>query len=197
MDDDDLFKEAMEGVEPLRGEAPRDPERPPRRSSRGELARRKAAAEHRRDRVDPNFLTLAEVPSVGPYDLLEWKKDGVQNGVYRKLRLGRYEVEARLDLHRKTVKEARVEMFRFLQTSLDLGVRTLLISHGKGQKSDTPGRLKSYVGQWLLQVPQVIAFHSAQPRHGGYGAVYALLKKTEEKREETREQHGLKGVRNL
>lgn len=186
MDDDDLFKEAMEGVEPLRGEAPRDPGRPPRRSSPGELARRKAAAEHRRDRVDPNFLTLAEVPSVGPYDLLEWKKDGVQNGVYRKLRLGRYEVEARLDLHRKTVKEARVEMFRFLQTSLDLGVRTLLISHGKGEKSDTPGRLKSYVGQWLLQVPQVIAFHSAQPRHGGYGAVYALLKKTEEKRGATR-----------
>lgn len=195
MDEDDLFKEAMEGVEPLRGEAPRNPERLPHRSSPGELERRKAAAEHRRNRVDPNFLTLGEVPPMGPYDLLEWKKDGVQNGVYRKLRLGRYDVEARLDLHRKTVKEARVEMFRFLQTSLDLGVRTLLISHGKGEKSDTPGRLKSYVGQWLLQVPQVIAFHSAQPRHGGYGAVYALLKKTEEKREETREQHGLKGVR--
>ncbi|MEE9253975.1 MAG: DNA endonuclease SmrA, partial [Pseudomonadales bacterium] len=157
--------------------------------------RRKAAQEHRRERVDANFLTLGEVPNVGPYDFLEWKKDGVQEGVYRKLRLGKYMVEARLDLHRKSVKEARVEMFRFLQISLDLGVRTLLISHGKGEKSDTPGRLKSYVSQWLLQVPQVIAFHTAQRRHGGYGAVYALLQKTEEKREETREQHGLRGVR--
>ncbi len=195
MDDDDLFKEAMEGVEPLRREAPRSVEHTPLRETPGEIERRKAAAEHRRDRVDPNFLTLADVPAVGPYDLLEWKKDGVQNGVFRKLRLGRYEVEARLDLHRKTVKEARVEVFRFLQTSLDYGVRTLLISHGKGEKSDTPGRLKSHVGHWLLQVPQVIAFHSAQPRHGGYGAVYALLQKTEAKRVETREQHGQKGVR--
>ena len=195
MDDDDLFKEAMEGVEPLRREAPRSVEHTPHRETPGEIERRKAAAEHRRDRVDPNFLTLADVPAVGPYDLLEWKKDGVQNGVFRKLRLGRYEVEARLDLHRKTVKEARVEVFRFLQTSLDYGVRTLLISHGKGEKSDTPGRLKSHVGHWLLQVPQVIAFHSAQPRHGGYGAVYALLQKTEAKRVETREQHGQKGVR--
>lgn len=194
MDEDDLFKEAMEGVEPLRSE-PRNPERRARRSTPGELERRRAAAEHRRERLEANFLTLGKVPQVGPYDLLEWKKDGVQDGVYRKLRLGKYEVEARLDLHRKTVKEARVEMFRFLQACLDLGLRTLLISHGKGEKSDTPGRLKSYVGQWLMQVPQVIAFHSAQPRHGGYGAVYALLQKSEEQRVETREKHGLKGIR--
>ncbi|MEJ2131414.1 MAG: DNA endonuclease SmrA [Gammaproteobacteria bacterium] len=194
MDEDDLFKEAMEGVEPLRSE-PRNPERRARRSTPGELERRRAAEEHRRERLETNFLTLGKVPQVGPYDLLEWKKDGVQDGVYRKLRLGKYEVEARLDLHRKTVKEARVEMFRFLQTCLDLGLRTLLISHGKGEKSNTPGRLKSYVGQWLMQVPQVIAFHSAQPRHGGYGAVYALLQKSEEQRVETREKHGLKGIR--
>lgn len=196
-DEQDLFKEAMEGVEPLRGEQPRNTERRPRASSPGDIERRKAAQEHRSDRVDPNFLTLEEVPNVAPYDLLEWKKDGVQEGVYRKLRLGKYEVEARLDLHRRSVKEARAEMFRFLQISLDLGLRMLLISHGKGEQSDTPGRLKSYVSHWLAQVPQVIAFHTAQRRHGGYGAVYALLQKTEKKREETREQHGLKGIRTL
>lgn len=185
----------MEGVEPLRDEQPRNGERAARASTPGEIERRKAAQEHRGERVDANFLTLGEVPNVGPYDLLDWKKDGVQDGVYRKLRLGKYEVEARLDLHRKSVAQARVEMFRFLQTALNHGMRTLLISHGKGDKSDTPGKLKSYVAQWLLQIPQVIAFHTAQPRHGGYGAVYVLLQKSEEKRQETREQHGLKGVR--
>ena len=160
------------------------------------LEHRRIAAEREptEDELDAR-LTLGEVPQVAPAEVVEFKRNGIQDGVFTKLRQGRYPIEARLDLHRKTVKEARVEVFRFLQTSLDYGVRTLLISHGKGEKSDTPGRLKSHVGHWLLQVPQVIAFHSAQPRHGGYGAVYALLQKTEAKRVETREQHGQKGVR--
>jgi hypothetical protein len=33
----------------------------------------------------------------------------------------------------------------------------------------------------------VQAFHSAQPQHGGTGAVYVLLRKSEEKKQENRE----------
>ena len=68
-------------------------------------------------------------------------------------------------------------------------------AHGKGEDSATPARLKSYTNAWLRQLPEVLAFHSAQRRHGGYGATYVLLRKNEVARSDTRERHGLKGHR--
>jgi hypothetical protein len=35
----------------------------------------------------------------------------------------------------------------------------------------------------------VLAFHSAQRHHGGYGACYVLLRKNAEKRQDNRERH--------
>ena len=39
--------------------------------------------------------------------------------------------------------------------------------------------LKGCVDHWLRELDVVRAFHSAQPRHGGTGAVYVLLRKSE------------------
>jgi DNA-nicking Smr family endonuclease len=36
---------------------------------------------------------------------------------------------------------------------------------------------KSYVNHWLRELDEVIAYHTAQPMHGGFGATYVLLKK--------------------
>ena len=50
----------------------------------------------------------------------------------RKLRLGHYDIEARLDLHRFTVAEAPESSYgHFLKRRARLGLRTLL-THGKG-----------------------------------------------------------------
>ena len=49
--------------------------------------------------------------------------------------------------------------------------------------------LKSYVNKWLPNLPEVMAFHSAQQHHGGAGAVYVLLKKNAEKKQENGERH--------
>jgi len=68
----------------------------------------------------------------------------------------------------------------------------VLISHGRGERSPTPARIKSYVAQWLSQVPDLIAWHSAARHHGGTGAVYVMLRKSPEAREAARERHGLK-----
>ncbi|WP_246722603.1 DNA endonuclease SmrA [Aliikangiella sp. G2MR2-5] len=128
-------------------------------------------------RKDKNFLTDGEVPPVEPEEILEFKLDGVQPGVYKKLRQGKYGFDFHLDLHRKTVAEARNEVYHLLRTANSLNRRVLLITHGKGIMSTPPARLKSYVNYWLRQVDVVIAFHSAQPNHGGAGSVYVLLKK--------------------
>lgn len=129
---------------------------------------------------DKNFLTDGEVEPVQPEDVLTFKLDGIQPGVFKKLRQGKYPLDFHLDLHRKTVAEARQEVYQLLANADRFGFRNLLITHGKGAQSNPPARLKSYLNHWLRQVDIVIAFHSAQPKNGGTGSVYVLLKKPSE-----------------
>jgi len=119
--------------------------------------------------------------------VLEYKANGVQEGVYRKLRLGKYSSEAVLDLHRKTLQQARQEVFEFIRDGYRVGLRTVMILHGKGERSNPPALLKSYVNKWLPSLPEVMAFHSAQKKDGGAGAMYILLKKNEQHKQQNRE----------
>ncbi|MEM7001803.1 MAG: DNA endonuclease SmrA [Pseudomonadota bacterium] len=190
-DDVSAFLEAMQDVTPVdkgrqqQVKTQRDP-------SPGMLQKREDAQGLGKDLVDPNFLTLGEVAAVQPLEHLEWRKDGVQHAVFDKLRRGGYDIQANLDLHRKTVKEARRLLFNFLAAAGARDQRSVIVSPGKGELSKTPGRLKSYVNAWLIEHPEVIAFCSAQRQHGGVGAVYVLLRKSDRSRELNREQHGLK-----
>jgi DNA-nicking Smr family endonuclease len=184
--DDALFLAEMDGVAPLAESHLRVRAESPEAPSLAQLARRQAAANSAKDN---NTLTLGEVPSVDPFDEIAFKRDGVQTGVYRKLRLGRYPQEATLDLHRMTVREAREAVWSFVHDAQRAGLRSVIITHGRGDRSETPGRLKSYVAHWLPTLPLVLAFHSAQRHHGGYGACYVLLRKNAEKRQDNRERH--------
>ena len=184
--DDALFLAEMDGVAPLAESHLRVRAESPEAPSLAQLARRQAAANTGKD---SNTLTLGEVPPVDPFDEIAFKRDGVQTGVYRKLRLGRYPQEATLDLHRMTVREAREAVWRFVHDAQRAGLRSVIITHGRGDRSETPGRLKSYVAHWLPTLSAVLSFHSAQRHHGGYGACYVLLRKNAEKRQDNRERH--------
>ena len=130
----------------------------------------------------------AYVKPVGPHDPIGYKRPGIQDGVYRKLRLGRYEIEARLDLHRRTLEQAWLELSRFLKDSLEHDLRTLLILPGKGDRGLQPAILKSHLVHWLTEHEDVQAFHTAQSQHGGAGAFYVLLRKSDRKKQDAREQ---------
>lgn len=188
-----LFREAMSDVVPLsQKRVEPGQERPAPTPAQQE---RREAAQGRRpahESEDPNYLTLGEVNPIEPRAVLAWKKDGVQHEVFRKLRGGQYRIDGQLDLHRHTVKEARQALFGFLELARRKGWRTVLIQHGRGERSPTPARIKSFVAHWLTQVPDLIAYHSAARQHGGTGAVYVMIRKTPEARELARERHGLK-----
>lgn len=191
MNDDELFFEEMAGVTPLK-RAPRA--RLDKRSDVSDTAERRRAAEGL-DGVGLNPLVDEGIEPLDAWYVLDFKRPGIQNGVYKKLRLGKYDVEARLDLHRLTVKQARDETHTFVKEAMELGLRTLLIMHGKGQRKSEVEKtavLKGYINRWLQDLDDVQAFHSAQPVHGGTGAVYVLLKKSVEKKRENRERF-LKG----
>lgn len=187
---DDEFEREMTGVRQLN--LPKRADLKPGSSKTpGTDVRRMAAVTD--TTVDGNPLSDSVVEPVGPHDEIGFMRPGVQTGVYKKLRLGKYPIEARLDLHRMKVVQARQEVFSFLQECVRHNVRTVLILHGKGETNpDGRGVLKAFVNKWLRDLPEVMAYHSAQKQHGGTGAVYVLMRKSEEAKRENRELHGLR-----
>lgn len=183
---DDNFLAEMQDVQPLQAR-----ERVAIRKGDINVASQEArriAAESTVVKRDPNYLQTSDVKRIGPHDIVGYKRPGIQDGVYRKLRLGKYDTEARLDLHRKTVEEARQQLFRFVHDCMEHDIRSVLVLPGKGEKSQGDSAvLKSYLVHWLEQMEEVQAFHTAQPHHGGTGAFYILLRKSERKKQEARE----------
>ncbi len=184
-DDFELFQQMMGDVKPLKNDTAELKKH--HTVSDAQLAKREAAVSL--SDGDPDFLSIDHAPMIKPDDLIEFKRDGVQDGVYRKLRLGKYPIQARLDLHRKTLKEGRDEVVSFLKQCMRLDIRTVVIVHGRGERSTPPALMKSFVAHWLSQIQDVLCAHSAQRFHGGSGAVYVLLKKSVDKKSENRERH--------
>jgi len=153
------------------------------------VRRKSATAEISKDK---NFLSGEYIEPVEPLAVIEFKRDGVQTGVYRSLRLGKYQIDARLDLHHMTVDQARQAVFQFVKDCMTHDIRCALITHGKGEGRDQPAQLKSCVAHWLPQFPDILAFHSTQKQHGWVGATYVLLRKSEKKKLETWELHNKK-----
>lgn len=183
--DDRLFREELEGVQPLQAPARVALNRSP--ISELATAARREAAQRELDQ-ERNFLALDHVEMLDPYYPLEFKRPGVQHGVFRKFKQGRYPMDARLDLHRMTAERARDEVFQFIREALAYDLRNVLIVPGRGSHSQSQEAiLKSYVNKWLPEFEEVQAFCSALPAHGGTGAVYVMLKKSERRKQENRD----------
>ena len=191
-EEQNLFQQEMKGVQQLKP-SDRLLVKPEPEITPGHIERRSAAM--REFFKDQNHLSVQPVEMLKSNDVLSFKRPGIQDGVFRKLRLGQYEIEARLDLHRKTVEEARKEVFQFIRDCGKFELRSVIILHGKGDRNENQeALLKSYVAAWLPELPDVMAFHSAQRHHGGTGAVYVMLRKSERAKQENRERHGLRGI---
>lgn len=180
------FIEAMQDVKPLKQD-----DKVHAHKAKSTLAQKlKRQALEKIERQDGNQLSIEKVSPVDPLDVLEFKKDGIQDGVYKNLRLGKYKVDTFLNLQGMKVDLARETIYESIVSAHQSGARTLLIKHGIGQNSKPfPALLKSYVNQWLRQMPQVIAFHSALRQQGGLGSVYVLLKKNRQDKDTNRELH--------
>ena len=156
----------------------------------GQIVRRSQAIRHS---VTADPLMSEGIQNLRSNDVLAFRSDGVQHGVYKKLRMGHYDVDACLDLHRMTVEAARKEVYDFLSDCHQYNLRVVMILHGKGDRNpDNVATLKSHLAIWLPQIDEVLAFHSALKRHGGTGAVYVMLKKSARAKQANREQYGLK-----
>ncbi len=99
----------------------------------------------------------------------------------RKLRRGGFAVQAKLDLHGSSQKEAESELDVFLAECISRNLRCVRIIHGKGNNSrDHDGVLRKSVPRWLSterRARLIIAYTTAPPQDGGIGATYVLLRK--------------------
>jgi DNA-nicking Smr family endonuclease len=184
-DDDDLifFREAMKSVKRLK--APALLKASVKKTSTVRQFN-KAPQSSRRKKCqlvsDSPFLPLILSDpleqSVAAEDKLFFKRQGPQNKVIKQLIRGELICSACLDLHGMTISQARSALAEFLQASQRSAFRCVQIIHGKGRLAGhDEAKLKNHVNYWLPQIACVLAFSSAQPRHGGRGAVYVLLAK--------------------
>ena len=101
----------------------------------------------------------------------------LDQSVTRRIAKGRTGIEARIDLHGMTQAEAHSRLYRFLETSYQMGRRTILIITGKGVRGE--GILKQAVPRWLSE-PEfrkyTSGYHEAHVTHGGSGALYVRLR---------------------
>ena len=100
---------------------------------------------------------------------------GAQMG---ELKSGTMKIEATLDLHGLTQREAHRELDYFMAKQTARGARLLLIITGKGK--DLQGVLRQQLPGWLMTgewARHILTIHPAHRRHGGDGATYVLLRK--------------------
>jgi len=121
---------------------------------------------------------------------LEFRAEGIQQGVLDKLSQGKYPPEATLNLLRHSVEQCRQSLYLFIRQTSHEGLRNLLIVHGKGRDDRSHANvIRSYLMRWLPQFEEVQAFCCAAPQVGGSGACYVGLRKNEQARQENRERH--------
>ncbi|MCV2885529.1 DNA endonuclease SmrA [Aestuariibacter sp. AA17] len=187
---DTTFLDAMKDVTPLKDKNDKYTTRMQGQHQQTLAQQLKREALLKASRGEANYLSIEKVTPVDPLDFIGYKKEGVQDGVYKKLRLGQYAMDSTLNLQGMRFEEARDAVFDTVTENHKKGIRTLLIQHGLGKNTKPfPAFLKSYVNQWLPQMPEVLAFHSALKPHGGLSAVYVLLRKNADQKLANRELH--------
>ncbi|MGZ9115941.1 MAG: Smr/MutS family protein, partial [Methylocystis sp.] len=92
-----------------------------------------------------------------------------------KIKRGRIDVDAKLDLHGLRQAEAQRSLTAFLRRCQSNGARIAIIVTGKGLTRDEGGVLRRVVPMWL-EAPNlrdvVVGFGEAARHHGGEGALY-------------------------
>lgn len=110
-------------------------------------------------------------------DKLSYRRNGVGLEALKKLRKGKWVIQAQIDLHGLRSDEARLAVGEFLRNAVKHDIRCVRIIHGKGLGSvGKEPVLKEKVKRWLVQKDEVLAFCQAPPRDGGAGALLVILR---------------------
>lgn len=96
----------------------------------------------------------------------------------KRVRRGRIEVGATLDLHGHTQHSARAALARFLEAAQARGLSAVVVVTGVGRAGE--GVLRRRLPEWLLEAdlrPLTSGYAQAHRIHGGAGAFYVFVKR--------------------
>ena len=170
-----LWKHVTRQAKPLkkRGSPKPAPPEPPAPKSKP-----KGAAKPKPAR--PRVAVKRPPPKPAAIDLEHGAVAGVDRRSATRMTRGQLPIEARLDLHGHRQDEAHRELSAFLAESQARSLRCVLVITGKGTTKDAGGVLRAQVPRWLNEPgnrEKVLAFDYAQPKHGGHGAIYVLMRR--------------------
>lgn len=108
----------------------------------------------------------------------------IDRNLAEKFTSGKLKIEARLDLHGFSEKQAFSAVAEFIQNSYASGKRCVLVITGKGSTAEawweSKGVIRQSFAQWINHIdirPYLLSVAPANPTDGGSGAFYCLLKR--------------------
>jgi DNA-nicking Smr family endonuclease len=170
--EDEEFRRALAGVEPLAAPRRVAPARTPR-APLPEQTRRDEQAALQESLRGP----ISVDDAIDSGEELAYLRDGLSRQLLRKLRRGHWVVQDSLDLHGLNRVQAAASVAEFLRQCRVRRLQCVRIIHGKGLGSrNREPVLKGKLRKWLTVRDEVLAFCQAPANDGGAGAVLVLLR---------------------
>ena len=178
-EDAQLWNAAMHDVTPLKG---RNPPKIPKNTKK--LPKKSL----KRPNSDKNRRKIDKIPQ----NTSKNSGNEVDRRSFERFRKGEMPIEARLDLHHMNQEQAHKTLHDFILRSYAAGKRCVLVITGKGERekgkarnddhwlSPETGVLRKHVPDWLQDPalkPLILKTSPAQPKDGGTGALYVLLRR--------------------
>lgn len=162
-DDKKLFQEAIGKVKPIVGDTIHFEKTSgkPKTHLIDKKSNKALAQFHFSDEFEPNLTNN------GP---MKYVRSDVDSFEAKNLRRGIYQPDLILDLHGLDQHQAKKELAALLYACQKEHAQCICIVHGIGSRI-----LKNKVPHWLVQHPDVMAFHQAPLEWGGNGALLALI----------------------
>lgn len=168
-----LWDRVTRDVEPLQGGRQPPPKpRPPPPKQAVTPAARKPAAKPPPAAPPPKRAELPELAPGAPA--------GLDKRTAQRLKRGQLAIDGRIDLHGMTQAEAHGALTAYLERAQGSTRRCILVITGKGRVSENGGVLRTMAPRWLnapANRARILAIAPAQPKDGGAGALYVLLRR--------------------
>jgi len=183
MSEDDVWDEITKSVTPMKKEktkslAKHEPKKIAKPSKPAAVPKQKVKMPEIMPEImkDPIIKPKPALAELSAGDAINMDKSTAQ-----KLKRGQMPIEGRLDLHGMTQQQAHSALDEFIDHAYHAGKRCVIVITGKGGVSkENKGVLRQRTPAWL-NLPQnrskILGFTAAQPKDGGSGALYVLLKR--------------------